>query len=495
MAHTDPRGCGNAWLQGRLVVLDGAKRDRCPYIGDLAVSARTELLRSGSGVSVRNVLVGLARLHRPDGYIAPSFIHVPLRLIDFPAWWAVVLHDYVLYTGDKKVAFQLWPVLMGAMDDWYPSLLAPSGLISNPGMRNDYAFVKRTGPVVTYYNALYALALGDSAELARWLGRDEDAQRWTARQRWIETRVNDLLWDPGAHAYVDALGSDDTHPLDGNALALVSGTTSRERAVDVIGFLDRKLARPWGTVMADSTALDSASRAPSFILPIVCFVLVFLGLRFLVPRRFRRLARLPGFVFAAAALLLGILTVVVALFAKSTDENAYSQRVYPFISYFEIEGRFGFGDSAEALDEIRTTWGAMLTAYGAPGTTWEWIGKKADLRSMPASTSLAHGWSTGALPLLTEHVLGVRPLAPGYSHFAVAPTIGALKWAHGRIPTPNGPIEISVKQAHGTLSITIRSPPQDHADVRLGHAGRGAHVTLNGTSCEGSTKCSITAAA
>ena len=69
---TDPRGAASPTLLGKLVIHDGANRDRDPYVGDLAVSARTSYLSHNAPEAARNVLADLADHQRADGWIPPA---------------------------------------------------------------------------------------------------------------------------------------------------------------------------------------------------------------------------------------------------------------------------------------------------------------------------------------------------------------------------------------------------------------------------------------
>jgi hypothetical protein len=77
----DPRNAAFPGMLGRPVLLDGAKRDRLPYSGDLAVSARTSYLTRNVPEAARNVLTDLADHQRSDGWIPPASMSVntPLR--------------------------------------------------------------------------------------------------------------------------------------------------------------------------------------------------------------------------------------------------------------------------------------------------------------------------------------------------------------------------------------------------------------------------------
>lgn len=103
-------------------------------------------------------------------------------LFDYPLWWVTCSWDYVLYTGDRSYASRYYPNLLKVLDTWYPSVSDSAGLLSKglngTGGYGDYAFLDRTGRI-TYYNANYVQALNDAARLARWLGREGDAERWS----------------------------------------------------------------------------------------------------------------------------------------------------------------------------------------------------------------------------------------------------------------------------------------------------------------------------
>lgn len=180
----DPRNAWSPSLEGKLVLHDGPKRDRDPYVGDLAVSARTlYLTHDDTAAAARNVLADLADHQRADGWIPPASIGgYTLPLFDYPLWWVTCSWDYVLYTGDRSYASRYYPTLLKVLDTWYPSVTDSAGLLSKglngTGGYGDYAFLDRTGRI-TYYNANYVQALNDAARLARWMGHEGDAERWS----------------------------------------------------------------------------------------------------------------------------------------------------------------------------------------------------------------------------------------------------------------------------------------------------------------------------
>jgi hypothetical protein len=73
---TDPRDAASPGILNKLVLIDGAKRDRLPYTGDLAVSARTSYLTHDVPQAARNVLEDIANHQRADGWLPPASMSV-----------------------------------------------------------------------------------------------------------------------------------------------------------------------------------------------------------------------------------------------------------------------------------------------------------------------------------------------------------------------------------------------------------------------------------
>ncbi|WP_328902841.1 discoidin domain-containing protein [Streptomyces sp. NBC_00441] len=402
----DPRGAWSASLEGQLVLHDGPKRDRDPYVGDLAVSARTlYLTHDDAAAAARNVLADLADHQRADGWIPPASINAyTLPLFDYPLWWVTCSWDYVLYTGDHAYATRYYPNLLKVLDSWYPSVTDDASLLSK-GLNGtseygDYAFLNRTGRI-TYYNVNYVQALRDSARLARWLGHADDADRWEKRAGQVADAVNAHLWDEKAGAYLDSATGPVRHAQDGNAIAVTAGVADAARAASALAHLDATTRQPYGNAFMDNDTIFEGA----------------------------------------------------------------SQRVYAFTSYPEIVARFETGRADSALDQIRRTYGWM--DRHDPGIThWEGIGPGGSLYE-DAYTSMAHGWSTGVLPALTHQLLGAIPLSPGYATWRVRPNPGDVDWAQGQLPTPHGPLGVEWHTSGSGLSLTVRVPGGTRGSVAL----------------------------
>lgn len=201
-------------LLGKQVLHDGAKRDRDPYVGDVAVSALTLYLSHDNPAPARNVLADLAVHQRADGWIPPASIdNYSLALYDYPLWWVVCSSNLVLYTGDTEYLDEYYDTMVRTLDTYYPNSTNAAGLLQK-GLGTsddygDYAFVPRSG-VISYHNALYVLALKRAAQLAEFKGEAADAAKWTARAS-IVGRESHLL-------FFSFLGASETQAKDAETL-------------------------------------------------------------------------------------------------------------------------------------------------------------------------------------------------------------------------------------------------------------------------------------
>ncbi|RDW80803.1 six-hairpin glycosidase-3 [Coleophoma crateriformis] len=384
---TDPRGAGSASLVGKLVAYDGAKRDRDPYVGDLGVAARTIYLSHDVAIAARDVLADLGDHQRADGWIPPASINdYTLALFDYPLWWVVCGYDLYMYTGDDSYIQSYYDNIALVLDSYYPSTIDPAtGLVTKGlGTSSGYGDYAFLPRTgpVTYYNALYVQALDNAASIATFIGGHEGDAA-----RWT-ARARNISAAINTYLFDNSTGAYfDTlpgisHAQDGNSISITSGVASRAQAKSVLAYLAENNARFYGNAFYDNDATGSG----------------------------------------------------------------FSQRVYAFISFFELEARFLTGLAGTALEEIRRLYGWM--ASNDPGITfWEGIGANGS-KYEADYTSLAHGWSTGVVPALTNYVLGVIPTGPAFSVWSVKPIPGDVTWARGQVPTPNGAISVDWTSAN-----------------------------------------------
>ena len=139
----------------------------------------------------------------------------------------------------------------------------------------------------------------------------------------------------------------------------------------------------------------------------------------------------------------------------------------PFFSHHLHRGLIRTGHLSWVLENIRQRWGAMLAAGSS--TIWE---------QWSPLQSQCHGWSTTPTYELSTYVLGVSPLTAGFAVVAIAPQLGDLAWAKGRVPTPHGEIGVAWTWEAPHFELSVELPQGVASQVTLPIAA--SSVALNG---------------
>jgi alpha-L-rhamnosidase len=164
--------------------------------------------------------------------------------------------------------------------------------------------------------------------------------------------------------------------------------------------------------------------------------------------------------------------------AYSAD-SGMTPGISPYVTNEEVLALFSTGDSSEALRLITTLWGHMdAPGPDYTGADWEFLAPDGS-PGFGGSTSLAHGWSSGATAALSAYVLGAAPSTPGFATWSVKPHPGSLSWTEGEVPTPHGPL--AVRWAHddsGSFSLSVSAPSGTSGDVSVPVPTMGAQVRI-----------------
>ncbi len=144
----------------------------------------------------------------------------------------------------------------------------------------------------------------------------------------------------------------------------------------------------------------------------------------------------------------------------------------PYMRFYELEALCAMGEQPYVLKEMKNYWGGMLK-LGATSFWEEYNPAKKDTEHLamygrPFGKSLCHAWGASPIYLLGKYYLGVQPTTIGYQTYTLEPNLGGLAWMEGKVPTPDGDIEvycsaklIKVKSATGvgTLKFKSKSKP------------------------------------
>ena len=162
-----------------------------------------------------------------------------------------------------------------------------------------------------------------------------------------------------------------------------------------------------------------------------------------------------------------------AMFARVMNDSLQICQLSPFNTYWTLQALGRMGRAEQALFVLRRCYGGMIAA-GAT-TFWETFAQapeyiSGDLPPPPAHqpalvpwtwsgiTSLCHPWAAGPAYWMSQNLLGVRPLSPGFKTFEIAPMLTpSLPSVSGIVPTVHGAFEVSVDLSLGTANVTVPS--------------------------------------
>jgi hypothetical protein len=97
------------------------------------------------------------------------------------------------------------------------------------------------------------------------------------------------------------------------------------------------------------------------------------------------------------------------------------------------------GDVEACVDDLRSRWAKMpsVVSNGTIQEMWD---------VALGSIHLMSHCSVGPLAVLYHGLMGLRPVAPGFTEYELAPSLGGLEWHEATALTPQGPISLRMTQ-------------------------------------------------
>jgi alpha-L-rhamnosidase len=413
--------------------LDCPGREQRAWLGDSYVHALLTYVTNTDWRLVRRHLRICAHSRRGDGLLGMvavgDFSTSSTTIPDYSLHWVRALARYFEYSGDPSLVRELAPTAIGVLAA-FERYRARDGLIrAMPGwIFIDWAMTQKSD-VVGALDALCAAALDDFAMLCE---RALDDYRSASLFRSQANRTREafqLLWDQSRGMYLDA--ADSCGPLrrvsqQTNAIAIVSGCAPRDRWDAILkNILDESRLAITPTISDDRTPYITQRMNPADYMK----------------------------------------------FDEETDIVA----AQPFFCSI-LHDAVARAGRRDLLPDLCLKWWPQIE----PGnTTFEeyWSGPVGE-------ASRCHAWSATPTYDLTTHVLGVRPAEPGYRKVAIHPRFGSLAKLAGRLPTPQGMIEISIERDKGGV-IGIPTGVEadvyfEDADLRGGAFPAGQHPITRG---------------
>jgi alpha-L-rhamnosidase len=407
------------------LILDGAKRDRAVWSGDLAVEGPTLYYSTNTSEYIKGSLELLGSWAGANGYMPGSMPpQTPINpdaptttrggySANYSMYFVRVLAEYYQYTGDADFVKKEWPLVENQLA-WNATLMGPNGLLvtdSATGADWDYYDGAKTGEV-TAFNALYYKVLLDGADLAAVVGDSDLAAQYTEQAASVKAAINDRLFDSAAGVYKLSDTSPDVLAQDANALAIEFGIAPADKVQGILDTIKSQLWTEHGTLPFSS---------------------------------------------------------------------GYSDIISPFVSGFELNARFASDNADDAFQLLSNEWGPMIEPGDLyTGTFWENITR--DGVQGGFNTNMSHGWSTMPTSALSKYVLGIQPVGAGYSTWSVKPHPGDLSWTKGQAPTPHGPIVVNWGRGDGDrFAMHVEAPADTTGVIAVPLFGSANDIQVNDT--------------
>jgi hypothetical protein len=429
-------------------ILDGAKRDRRPWAGDLSVEARTLFDSLGFGSEGSDYIKGAIGMFGSAPLANGSVCGQVSDWIAYPAapvtcefyspaysmYYPISLAEYYLYTGDTEFAESQYQTMKNELAYNATTVDPATGLSIASGSDWDFydgskGGTPAQGGAVSATNMLYYEALVDGSWVATQLAAEDpgnssaatwraDAATWGQQATALKAAINSQLFNTSLGVYQLSSSNNGTVPAtavpqDANAEAIDFGVAPATKVPGILAYLKDNL---WGTYGPQP--------------------------------------------YSASA--------------------GYSTIISPFVTGYELDARFASGDTAGALELTNLMWAQMVNQNGPfyTGTLWEKLGQNGQITD--SNASLAHGWATAPVSAFSSYLLGVQPTSPGYKTWAIAPQTGDLAWAQGRVPTPSGAIVSRWQVRHGSFKLTVAAPAGTRGTVTVPLMSSSGTVAVNG---------------
>ncbi|KAF4337197.1 alpha-L-rhamnosidase C [Fusarium beomiforme] len=388
-------------------VVDGSRRDRIAYTGDLDVALGSTFASTYGKSFVEGSLDLLGSYQTTPGFFIPTakIQQEPLNelldvnitgLIGYSFNFLNALAKNYEVLGDLDFA-KKWAPRTTAMLDWAHSKLK-DGLftVDDASFAGDWNYYDppQTG-ASSKFNALYVYSLQQTQALLKDAGVNITV---------YQTRLDDLreamhsnLWSDTLKAYVLTNNITTGFAQDANALAILAGIPQSHNisATSLLSTLDKELQLKAGPLA----------------------------------------------------------------FSNATVKAGFAQKISPYSSAYHLRAAFESEDDVIARRLLKSLWAPMANPSHANYTNCFWETLDPDgTPGLGLITSLCHGWASGPTAELSRHVLGVQAVEPGYKKWQVKPQTLGLEWAKGRVPTEYGSVEVDWKFKSSLLQMTVRGP-------------------------------------
>lgn len=229
---------------GRSILVDGAKRDRTVWSGDLPVELATALATTGDTESTRNALDALFGQQRDNGMFLYSGPELSLQHSDTYHLWTLIGADhYVAATGDTAWLRDHWAEYRKGIDYAWSKVDA-AGLFYLDETYDSASQLTKGENLAA--NVLLWSSLDQGARLADLAGDTATAATYRSRATALRTQIYASFWDSAVGAFRNYPTST-VIPQDGNVFAVWLGMVTDPEQLRSIQAVRGAARGPLGT--------------------------------------------------------------------------------------------------------------------------------------------------------------------------------------------------------------------------------------------------------
>ncbi|KAF5681230.1 alpha-L-rhamnosidase C [Fusarium heterosporum] len=375
-------------------IVDGSRRDRIAYAGDLDIAISSTLASTFGKSFVDGSLDLVGSYQTTPGFFIPN---AKIQQDPLPTPLDINITGLIGYSFNLinglatnydvfgNVTFaRHWAPRVVSMLDWAHSRLV-KGLftVDDASFTGDWNYYdpSQTGASAKF-NALYAYSLQQTSRLLKDGG--VNTKVYEQRLKRLRKAVHSQLWNETLGAYVLSNEITSGFSQDANAIAILAGIpqSNKVSAKSLLKTMESELQLPAGPLA----------------------------------------------------------------FSNGTVKSGFAQKISPFSSAYHLRAAFESDDVDTARTLLKTLWAPMANPANANYTNCFWETLDPDgTPGLGIMTSLCHGWAAGPTAELSKYVLGVKSVKPGFKEWKVEPMSLGLEWAKGRVPTDKGTIEVEWK--------------------------------------------------
>ncbi|KAG7097940.1 hypothetical protein E1B28_005251 [Marasmius oreades] len=397
------------------ILVDGAKRDRAVWPGDLGISAPSSYIAFGPKYGYECVLNALETLFYFQNETTGTFpfagpdtnsFRSGSKSDTYHSWSLIAIEEYAFYSGDMDWVNLHWNNITRAVEAMIGGITEQG--LQNQTNTNDWAR-EGGGGLNSALNAVSYGMLTRLSNLASLHGDSALSSRWRVKAEELKSAFNALLWDDEAGLYRDNTTTM-LHPQDGNSLAVVYNLTTSNNQKKRIS---QALTMNWNEIGPVTPELKDT----------------------------------------------------ISLFVSSWELNAHFEAEEPDRALELVRRLWGY-----SLDGPNMGGTTIVEGLSANGSLY--YRSEAGYGYDPAYTSLAHSWSTGPTHQLITRLLGLSIVSSQGRHWEMIPNIPTgsrecVKELRGGFETKLGMFEAEWKVIGRYVQLKVKTPKGTSGKVGL----------------------------